>query len=75
MAVDSPTDASEGATGLSILIPTTPLAAPAIEQVLSRWLPPTAWNLEPLSTEGHCWKLELATVPCSETVRRLFGAP
>ncbi len=59
---------------LTVMISTRPLAAAAIEQIISQCLPGVAWTLQSKSAEGSSWRLHLAIDPCSEPVSGMFSS-
>ncbi|MDH4566982.1 hypothetical protein E8E95_09855 [Pseudomonas sp. BN414] len=59
---------------LTVMISTRPLAAAAIEQIISQCLPGVAWTLQSISAEGSSWRLHLAIDPCSEPVSGMFSS-
>ncbi|AYF86671.1 hypothetical protein SA496_12065 [Pseudomonas sp. JS3066] len=59
---------------LTVMILTRPLAAAAIEQIISQCLPGVAWTLQSISAEGCAWRLHLCIDPCAEPVCGMFSS-
>lgn len=58
---------------LTVMISTRPLAASAIEPIISLCLPGVAWTLQPRSADGSYWHLHLSIDLCSEPVSDMFS--